>query len=574
MKKRRLFTAIKVVIIISIIAVVLVNGKKTLDEFMMTLPNFEQANVEEVFIGIENDYTYVLLEDEILELETYPKMVEDKLYIPIDFVIERLNDNFFWDGEEQILTYTTKEEVIRMETDELTYYVNNEPLELNMPIVLFDENPFIPVELLHEFCEYDFTYNNDLDLLMIDDLSQNTTYTTVISDDAFLRMGESFENRYIKKLNLEESLKVYGESEEWLKVRTKEGYIGYVNKAFTSGLIVKIESSDAIIETTYNDKKDYNGKICLVWHPIYNSSTNSTVAEKTADLVDVDVLSPTWFALTDEEGGISNLADVGYVDWAHENGYQVWALFSNNFSGTITHEVLSSTAKRESVIKQILAFSSIYDLDGINIDFESVKTEDGPYFVQFIKEITPYLKSQGLIVSVDMYVPTAWTAHYNREEVGEVVDYIMVMAYDEHWSTSPESGPVASIGFVNEGIVNTLAEVPNEKVILGLPFYSRLWKEELVNGEIQVSSTAYKMSSARQHLIDNGAEIVWDEEAGSYYGEYVIGDVTYKMWIEDEAATAERLKLLNEYDLAGAAAWSLSVANDEIWETLSDYLKE
>jgi spore germination protein YaaH len=240
----------------------------------------------------------------------------------------------------------------------------------------------------------------------------------------------------------------------------------------------------------------------------------------------------------------------------------------------MTHEVLSSTEKREYVIKQILAFSALYDLDGINIDFENVGSDDGEYFVQFIKEITPYLKNQGLVVSVDMSVPRPWTEHYNREALGEIIDYLIIMGYDEHWSTSPESGSVASIGFVLEGVEDTLLSVPKERVILGLPYYTRRWREEIIDGEIVVSSKALSMSAAYNMLIENNAEINWDEVTAQYYGEYEISGILYRIWLEEERSIEEKVSLVQLYDLAGAAGWKLGLEKDEVWDVLYEYLKE
>nr|MDA3847595.1 glycosyl hydrolase family 18 protein [Vallitaleaceae bacterium] len=370
------------------------------------------------------------------------------------------------------------------------------------------------------------------------------------------------------------TLSIYGETLEWYYVRTSEGYFGYIQKSDASQKVVEIGLVEPFEKVPYQASKNFDGKVNVVWHQVTTVSSNSYIADALEGVHGLDVISPTWFALDDEAGNVSNIASIEYVNYAHSLGIDVWALFSNSFSSSLTHEVLSSTEKREKVIKQILAFSALYELDGINIDFESVAEEDGPYFVQFIREITPYLKNQGLVVSVDMYVPKPWTEHYNRAALGEVIDYLIIMGYDEHWGSSPESGSVASINFVYEGIIDTLAVVPNEKVILGVPYYTRRWAEETIDGDISVSSRAYSMNAAYDMLVENDAEIVWDDTVAQYYGEYTISDVLYRIWLEEERSMEEKVSLAIEYDLAGIAGWKLGLEKDDIWDVLYDYLKD
>ena len=312
----------------------------------------------------------------------------------------------------------------------------------------------------------------------------------------------------------------------------------------------------------------------MVWHQVFNMTANGSVQEKMAEAKGVNVISPTWFHITDTEGAVSSLADIAYVQWAHQNGCKVWPLFSNSFDKAITHAVLSSTAKREKVIRQILSFVDLYDLDGINIDFEEVPKEDGPAYVQFVKELSLFLKQKGVTVSVDMYVPKPWTEHYGRAEIGKYIDYLIIMGYDEHWSTSPKSGSVASINFVREGVTDTLASVPANKVILGIPFYTRLWQETGSGDSVKVSSKAYGMGYGKQLMIDKGAKIEWNEEVAQYYGEYKEGDVTFKMWLEDQRSLAEKLKVASQYRLAGVAGWKLGLESEEAWEAITQYLKQ
>ncbi len=564
------FRVVIISIFIILLTIVLFKGFVKLKELF---PGYEKAHASQFFEGIDEDYTYVVFEDQPLALLHYPVILEDKIYLPIDFVIEYLNPNFYWDEKESTLTYTTTQDVVRMKSNELDYFINDKPLKLNMPIIrMEDSSAYIPLDLLGKFCDYEVKYNDELDLLVIDDVKRDSMYGSIRKGKVKLRITTSENSNYIKKLAEGEKVKIYEENEKWYKVRTEEGYIGFLQKNSIEDITNIVGKQEEWLP--HPPVPGYEGKVNIAWHQVTNVSANSGLINALEGVTGLDVLSPTWFALSDSEGNVSNIADVSYVNWAHDQGYQVWALFSNSFSSTITHDVLSSTEKREKVIKQILALSAIYELDGINIDFESIAKEDGIFYVQFIKELTPYLKKQGLIVSVDMYVPSAWTAHYDRTQVGSIVDYLIIMGYDEHWSGSKESGSVASIGFVKKGISDTLKEVPKEKVILGLPYYTRLWKEELIDSEVVVSSKAYSMNRAYEILVENKAIIEWNEEVGQYYGEYDIGEVTYKIWLEEERSIEEKVKLAKEYELAGVSGWKLGLEKDEVWQVLKDYLKE
>lgn len=573
--KKKSWVLFKTFVILLIIIGILFIGYRGTLMVVEWLPSFQKEDISALYNGIHEDYTYVLLEEQPIVLDNYPKIIDNQIYLPIDFVIQYLNPNFYWDAQENTLTYTTLNSVIRMKTDELTYFVNDAPLTLNLPVrVLEDQVAYIPSELLKQFSAYTFSYNSELDLLMIDDETQDANYTTIINKEAVLRVDQDAKSKYLVKLLKDEQVKIYGESNDWFKVRTEEGILGYIKKKVVGNSFV-IQGVQVEAEVSpFIDPTNYGGKVNIVWHQVTNATANSYVQDAMANVKGVDVLSPTWFAISDSEGNVSNLADISYVHWAHEQGTQIWALISNSFSSAITHDVLSSTAKREFVIKQILAFASLYELDGINIDFENVAAQDGPAYVEFIKEIGPYLNKQGILVSVDMYVPTAWTAHYNRSEVAKSVDYVVIMAYDEHWSTSPESGSVASIGFVDSGIVNTLKEVPKEKVILGLPYYTRIWAEQLVDEKIVVSSEAYGMKGSYDILVENNAVLIWDDEVKQFYAEYILEGITYKCWLEEEKSIEEKVLLMEKYDIAGVAGWKLGLQKEEIWDVLNTYLKE
>lgn len=547
------------------------------DEDYLLLPNMHVENPGNLLAGLNGLDTLPIIENEIIKLDHYPKMHQGVVYLPVDFVRIYLNDDFYWDEKEKVLTYTTIKDVFRMKTDELTYFVNDESLTLSIPIRELEEDvPYIPLELVKKFSHNRFLYNRILDILVIENLSEDGLYGHVeplAKTYGVVRRYKDTTSVIVRKVVKGEKIKIYGDDGVWLEVRTKDGFLGFIRKQ-DIGKEDLIKGTKPNIEIyDYTTQINFDGGLNLAWHQVSVPEANRFLENKLEGVYGLDVISPTWLHIKNSEGDLINLCDLDYVREAHSRGLQVWALFTDSFNKELAHEVLSSTSKREKVIRELLALSALYELDGINIDFESVSKEDGPHFVQFIKELTPYLKKQGLVVSVDMYVPSAWTAHYGRKEVGEVVDYIMIMGYDEHWGSSPESGSVASIGFVDRGIYKTLEEVPKEKVILGLPYYTRIWMEEKIDGEIKVSSKAYGMEKAYELMVEAGAIFEWDDEIKQYYAEYEKEDIRYRMWLEDERSIEEKVKLVDSYNLAGVAGWKIGLEKDEIWIVLEEYLK-
>lgn len=550
------------------------------DDSFLLVAETRYEEVAKLLPDLLEDALLPIWSNEPLLLDDNPVVEEGVVFMPISFVESHFNDGFYWDAQEKVLTYTTVNDVIRMRTDDLTYYINDEPMDLQIPIREMVEGvPYIPLEFLKKFSHHDFVYYEDLGVLMIEDLALDRVYVDVVPVEttyALVRTWKDAKSLIVKRLKAEDRVKVIGGDSVWTQVRTEEGFIGYILNT-ELGPTVTIAGIEPVREVyDYSTRPEFEGGLNLAWNYVDNVYANKNLTSKLEGVHGLDVISPTWFYIKNAEGDIINKADINYVRQAHEQGIQVWALFANPFGDRdLTHAALSSTSARQNMIKQLLALSALYEVDGINIDIESISKETGEHFVQFIKELTPYLKQQGLVVSVDMYVPSSWTAHYGRQEVGEVVDYIMIMAYDEHWGSSPDSGSVASIDFVEKGIVNTLKEVPAEKTVLGLPYYTRIWQDDTASGEQVVRPTAYSMNRAFEIMTDNDAAFVWDPEVGQYYAEYQDEEegITYKLWHEEERSIEEKVKLMESYGLAGVAGWQIGLEKDEVWDVLERYLE-
>ena len=292
----------------------------------------------------------------------------------------------------------------------------------------------------------------------------------------------------------------------------------------------------------------------------------------------LNVISPTWFNVADESGALESRASLEYVERAHELGLEVWGLVANshpNAADVVEIDevaLLKDYTSRTNLIREILRYATEFNLDGINIDFESLEVECGPYFIQFLRELAVVCRNNRLVLSVDNYVPADYNAFYDLEEQGKIVDYVIIMAYDEHYAGS-EAGSVASLGFVADAAANTLAKVPAERVIMAIPFYTRLWKEtRQKDGSISLTSETMGIVAADSLLREHKVSTTWQAENGQFYGEFEQGGTRYRVWLEDEMSIEEKMKVIQNSGFAGVASWKLGLERRSIWEVMLKYL--
>lgn len=314
-----------------------------------------------------------------------------------------------------------------------------------------------------------------------------------------------------------------------------------------------------------------SSRLVMVWDYIENEENNS-VPDKRVAHKELDIISPTWFAISNTEGDISSLADREYVGWAHDNGLAVWALFENSSDGQRTFAVLSDKNTRKKMIDQIAGYAQAYSLDGINIDFEAMTRETGEYFEEFIIELYERLKPLDICLSVDIPLPIDGIQKvYDLNLLAGNVDYVVVMAYDQHHAESPVIGPAAAIGWVKQGIEDTLQYVPHDKVILGVPFFARVWLENRENGELEITSEFMGMQEAYDLFSENASIWQRDDETGQIYAEFDQDLKCYKAWLEDEHSLSLKLDAVNDYNLAGVSAWRRGLEQPEIWDMIDAY---
>ena len=549
-------------------------------------PSKEKADLKKYY-GIEQDnQVAVIIDNQILEAKA--AMFDGKPYLEYSLVRDYLNDRFYWDSNENILLYTLPEGTIRADVGSNEYTLQKEKKSEDYTIIKTEgSTAYIALDFVQKYTNIEFkTYEDPQRVMIISDWGKIRTAT--VKKDTQVRYRGGVKSPYLTEVSKKDKVTVIENEGDWKKVRTEDGYIGYIKKNCLKNEKEETISREFEEQVYTNISKDYT--INMAWHVVTNQSANEKVLQTIADTKGLTTISPTWFTIADTDGNINSLASSQYVNYAHQSNIEVWALV-RDFDGGIgsyeeSYEVLSHTSKRENLVNQLIAEALQTGIDGINVDFEKISAECGEHYIQFIRELSVKCRQNGLVLSVDNYVPKTYNAHYHIEEQGKVADYVIIMGYDEHYSGSYESGSVASLNFVKEGIEATLNAVPKEKVINAVPFFTRLWKEvpkteeelaeeagtEAAEYSVKVTSEALGMEAAEQAIADAGAQTTVDEATKQNYAQWEADGATYKIWLEDETALEEKLKLMKEYKLAGTAAWRLGFEKPSVWELILKYV--
>lgn len=549
-------------------------------------PSKEKADLKKYY-GIEQDnQVAVIIDNQILEAKA--AMFDGKPYLEYSLVRDYLNDRFYWDSNENILLYTLPEGTIRADVGSNEYTLQKEKKSEDYTIIKTEgSTAYIALDFVQKYTNIEFkTYEDPQRVMIISDWGKIRTAT--VKKDTQVRYRGGVKSPYLTEVSKKDKVTVIENEGDWKKVRTEDGYIGYIKKNCLKNEKEETISREFEEQVYTNISKDYT--INMAWHVVTNQSANEKVLQTIADTKGLTTISPTWFTIADTDGNINSLASSQYVNYAHQSNIEVWALV-RDFDGGIgsyeeSYEVLSHTSKRENLVNQLIAEALQTGIDGINVDFEKISAECGEHYIQFIRELSVKCRQNGLVLSVDNYVPKTYNAHYHIEEQGKVADYVIIMGYDEHYSGSYESGSVASLNFVKEGIEATLNAVPKEKVINAVPFFTRLWKEvpkteeelaeeagtEAAEYSVKVTSEALGMEAAEQAIADAGAQTTVDEATKQNYAQWEAEGATYKIWLEDETALEEKLKLMKEYKLAGTAAWRLGFEKSSVWELILKYV--
>lgn len=519
---------------------------------MKYIPSSEKMDLNEYYGEMADGEIALVIGTE--KLEERGLVVGDRVYLPLDVVNTYLNQRYYWDSANQQILYATPSELTSVSASS----------EAGDKVWVKDDKVYLNLTYVQEFTDLDAYITKDPYRIAIQYKFKNVK-TVTVKKNTSIRYRGGIKSAILTSVKKGTKLRLIEEMENWDQVATDDGYIGYIDKKKVGEVEkTKFERSFKKEEYSY---LTMDSKVNMVWHQVTSTDANAYFADATANMTGVNVISPTWFYLTDTSGNIASIASADYVSQAHEKGLQVWGLIDNFTQEVSTTETLSSTAARQNIISQLIQAAQDVGMDGINVDFESLSEDVGTHFLEFLRELSIECHKNNLVLSVDNPVPEDFTSHYDRAEQGRVVDYVIIMGYDEHYVGS-EAGSVASLPWVEQGIQDTLDEVPAERVINAIPFYTRLWKTTGGN----VTSEAIGMDQAQQTIADNNVETYWDKTTSQNYGKYDIDNSTYQIWLEDAQSVAEKVKLVSKYDLAGVSAWKLGFENNGIWQVISDNL--
>lgn len=519
---------------------------------MKYIPSSEKMDLNEYYGEMADGEIALVIGTE--KLEERGLVDGDRVYLPLDVVNTYLNQRYYWDSANQQILYATPSELTSVSASS----------EAGDKVWVKDDKVYLNLTYVQEFTDLDAYITKDPYRIAIQYKFKNVK-TVTVKKNTSIRYRGGIKSAILTSVKKGTKLRLIEEMENWDQVATDDGYIGYIDKKKVG------EAEKTKFERSFNREQysylTMDSKVNMVWHQVTSTDANAYFADATANMTGVNVISPTWFYLTDTSGNIASIASADYVSQAHEKGLQVWGLIDNFTQEVSTTETLSSTAARQNIISQLIQAAQDVGMDGINVDFESLSEDVGTHFLEFLRELSIECHKNNLVLSVDNPVPEDFTSHYDRAEQGRVVDYVIIMGYDEHYVGS-EAGSVASLPWVEQGIQDTLDEVPAKRVINAIPFYTRLWRTTGGN----VTSEAIGMDQAQQTIADNNVETYWDKNTSQNYGKYDIDNSTYQIWLEDAQSVAEKVKLVSKYDLAGVSAWKLGFENSGIWQVISDNL--
>lgn len=561
-----------IVIIVAIMGVTSLIRKYT--------PSKERQDLNTYYNVSSDDQVAIILNNE--RIESQGKLIDGHVYLDYNFIHDNINSRFYWDHNENILLYATPQDLISAEADATKYLITKSSVDYGRPIVkASSDSAYVDLDFVKQYSDFSYEYFESPNRIVVTNEWGNYTIATA-SRNTYVRLKGGIKSPILEDLADKDEVTIIEAGDNWTKVLTADGVIGYVQGKKLSAPTEKTRTSDYTPDTFAHIQKDF--KICMAWHQVTNSAANAAISSVLASAKGVNVISPTWFYLNDNDGNLANLASIDYVNYCHSQGVEVWALVSNlENSDADSAKVLTHTSKRQNLVNQIVSMAIQYNLDGINLDFESLNRDDvGDSYIEFVRELSIKCANNGIVLSVDNYVPSSYTSFYNRAEQANFADYVVIMGYDEHYAGSKEEGSVASLSWVKQGVADTLAEVPADQVILGMPFYTRVWaltpqsssdnQDESADTDYEVSSQIYGMRAADTLLASNNATKTWLEDCGQNYSEFKNGDVIYKVWLEDSSSAEQRLKLIDENKLAGASFWKLGFETSSIWDTIIKYI--
>ena len=527
-------------------------------------PGTEYMAGNEYFNLTDENSVALIQNGELLEEQAV--LIGGEPYAAYTYVESQLNSCFYWDEETKGILLTTSGGVQTLLPGDAA--VAKTPGGQPAVQQESDGTVYISLDVVKEYTDLDYAYYSDPNRVVIRNEWDGVEQATVQSDTAQVRQKGGIKSLILADVQKGDTLLYLENLDNWCKVMTADGYTGYIQTEDISepeAIEVRTAKKDSYERIT----RDH--KINLVWHQSTSTESNDAMAEMTAEMTGVNVISPTWFSVTDETGTISSLASADYVKLAHEAGREVWGLIDNFNEAFDETTDLAYASVRSRIIEQLLAEAASCGMDGINVDFENLKEAGIPHYLQFLRELTSAAHAQNLVVSVDTPVPQAYTMYYQRGEQARFVDYMIVMAYDEHFAGSEEAGSVSSLPFVQQAVEEMTRVMPADQVICGIPFYTRVWTEKF--GQSAITSEVLGMDGAKNYAKENQMTETWDASLGQNVATVETSDARYTIWMEDEQSMEEKLKVIQSADLAGVAEWKLGFERADVWSLISEYIE-
>lgn len=523
-------------------------------------PNYvRNERKDKINLIINNNNVTVRLKNDLYINE------KNVIYMSFADVNNYLDKYIYYDKTENQIITTYGEKIAVLPLDKNLIIINNSTFNLLSGVEVKNEVVYLPISQMANVYNMEMTYLTKEKTLILDSLEKE-----LIKADARKNLNLKYKatifSGTLDKITKGDKVNIIKQENGWTKIRTARGKIGYVKTSNLQNEYYVRQNLE--METT-------NEKINMVWD--YYSEYATAPNRNGTTIEGVNVVSPSFFSLVKKgDGKLNNNVGtngINYINWAKQSGYKVWAMVSNNSYRETTSRVLNSYELRTNLINDIVKLANQYNLDGINIDFENMNESDKEMFSRFIIELEPKLKEAGKTLSVDVTAPDGgetWSMCYDRNVIGDVADYIVFMAYDQYGSSSPKEGTTAGYNWVETNLKKFIdrEEIDSDKIILGIPLYTRLWKEE--NGKITSKTVNIKDVDS---ILPNGVNKSWNDELKQNYVEYTQDGAIYKMWIEDEMSIKEKVELVNKYNLAGTAAWEKDRESANIWTVINQTLK-
>ena len=505
----------------------------------------------------------------MIDGESYPDTginIDGRLYLPQEFIADNINVGFYYDKESDATLYSDTSYIYAFKKNQNDYSDDTGKIYTMDYSVIRDVDGecFIAWDYVAERTDCEYQYASEPDRLNVT-LKSEAKQCVTAGKKAAVRYRGGIKSPVLEYVSKGDRLEYVDDIDEWIKVTTVSGYTGYVKKSEVSDTFEYVREQKAVEEHNFLLK---NEKITLAWFQVSGTAGNSSIDNNMSTISGVNVIAPTWYSVTDESGNMSSYASADFVSKMHQRGIDVWALVSDFDTNVDFAQLYSSKAARTNMVNKLVGEAKSYGFDGINLDYENIKSAYAKDYLQFVRELSVACERNGIVLSTDNYKPEAYNRCYNLKEQSKFVDYVIVMAYDEHYAGT-DAGSVASLPFVKEAVEDTVQLVGKEHVIAGIPFYTRIWT--ITDGN--TTSRAVGMQAAVDQLNSDGQVALWNDDCGQYVASYTVGNATRQIWFEEEKSIEAKMQVIQENNVAGVAGWKLGLEKSSVWPVISKYNK-